>query len=120
MSKQVLRDILLIALLEKLFKQNHPKNFRWKWGESQLKFSYDRHGLLSEITSPQDGIQIFTYDETNMLTKITLASQRNFLLTYDDNGGLRHVTLPSGTKHSFALQPSLGKCKYILHEQLLN
>lgn len=91
----------------------HAKNFRWKWGESQLKFSYDRHGLLSEITSPQDGIQIFTYDETNMLTKITLASQRNFLLTYDDNGGLRHVTLPSGTKHSFALQPSLGKCKYV-------
>ncbi|XP_050300219.1 teneurin-a isoform X3 [Anthonomus grandis grandis] len=80
----------------------------WKWGESQLKFSYNRHGLLSEVTSPQDGIQIFTYDETNMLTKITLASQRNFLLSYDDNGGLRHVTLPSGTKHSFALQPSLG------------
>ncbi|CAG9766607.1 unnamed protein product [Ceutorhynchus assimilis] len=80
----------------------------WKWGDSQLKFSYDRHGLLSELTSPQDGIQIFTYDETNMLTKITLASQRNFLLTYDDNGGLRHVTLPSGTKHSFSLQPSLG------------
>ncbi|XP_076255670.1 teneurin-a transmembrane protein isoform X2 [Rhynchophorus ferrugineus] len=80
----------------------------WKWGVSQLKYSYDRHGLLSEITSTQDGIQIFTYDETNTLTKITLASQRNFLLTYDDNGGLRHVTLPSGTKHSFALQPSLG------------
>lgn len=27
----------------------------WKWGPSELKYSYDRHGLLSEITSSQDG-----------------------------------------------------------------
>lgn len=80
----------------------------WKWGVSELKYSYDRHGLLSEISSPLDGTQMFTYDDTNMLSKITLASQRSFTLTYDDNGGLRHVTLPSGTKHSFSLQPSLG------------
>nr|CAH7727154.1 unnamed protein product [Callosobruchus chinensis] len=80
----------------------------WKWGTSELKYSYDRHGLLSEITSPLDGTQIFAYDDTNMLSKITLASQRSFTLSYDDNGGLRHVTLPSGTKHSFSLQPSLG------------
>ncbi|XP_060532128.1 teneurin-a isoform X2 [Cylas formicarius] len=80
----------------------------WKWGNTELKYSYDRHGLLSEITSPQDGTQMYTYDDSNMLTKITLASQRSFLLSYDDNGGLRHVTLPSGTKHLFALQPSLG------------
>ncbi|ENN82546.1 hypothetical protein YQE_01083, partial [Dendroctonus ponderosae] len=74
----------------------------WKWGDSQLKFSYDRHGLLSELTSPQDGIQIFTYDETNMLTKITLASQRNFLLTYDDNGGIiRVVYTPPGSTRSY-------------------
>ncbi|KAJ8933193.1 hypothetical protein NQ318_012076 [Aromia moschata] len=66
------------------------------------------HGLLSEVSSPLDGTQIFTYDDTNMLSKITLASQKSFTLTYDDNGGLRHVTLPSGTKHSFSLQPSLG------------
>lgn len=80
----------------------------WKWGPSELKYTYDRHGLLSEITSSQDGSQIFTYNEWNMLSKITLASQRSFLLSYDEDGGLRHVTLPSGTRHSFSLQPSLG------------
>lgn len=80
----------------------------WKWGLSELKYSYDRHGLLSEVTSPLDGTQIYAYDDTNMLAKITLASQRSYSLSYDDNGGLRHVTLPSGTKHSFSLQPTLG------------
>uniref|UniRef100_A0A1Y1LMI1 Tenascin-like protein n=2 Tax=Photinus pyralis TaxID=7054 RepID=A0A1Y1LMI1_PHOPY len=80
----------------------------WKWGVSELKYSYDRHGLLSEITSSQDGTQMFNYNDWNMLSKITLASQRSFLLSYDDDGGLRHVTLPSGTKHSFSLQSSLG------------
>ncbi|XP_063927987.1 teneurin-a isoform X7 [Zophobas morio] len=80
----------------------------WKWGDSELKYSYDRHGLLSEITSSLDGTQMFTYNDWNMLSKITLASQRSFSLSYDDDGGLRHVTLPSGTKHSFSLQPSLG------------
>lgn len=59
----------------------------WKWGISELKYSYDRHGLLSEVTSPMDGTQMFTYDDTNMLSKITLASQRSFSLSYDDNGG---------------------------------
>ncbi|XP_018334333.1 teneurin-a isoform X2 [Agrilus planipennis] len=80
----------------------------WKWGRSELKYSYDRHGLLSEVTSSQDGTQMFTYNDWNVLSKITLASQRSFLLTYDDDGGLRYVTLPSGTKHIFSLQPSLG------------
>lgn len=27
---------------------------------------------------------------------------------YDSEGGIRHITLPSGTKHSFSCQPSLG------------
>ncbi|XP_071056324.1 teneurin-a isoform X2 [Onthophagus taurus] len=80
----------------------------WKWGVSELKYSYDRHGLLSEITSSQDGTQMFFYNDWNMISKITLASQRNFLLSYDDDGGLRHITLPSGTKHSFSVQPSIG------------
>lgn len=80
----------------------------WKWGVSELKYSYDRHGLLSEITSSQDGTQMFFYNDWNMISKVTLASQRNFLLTYDEDGGLRHITLPSGTKHSFSLQPSIG------------
>lgn len=80
----------------------------WKWGVSELKYSYDRHGLLSEITSSQDGTQTFSYNDWNMVSKITLASQRSFSLAYDDDGGLRHVTLPSGTRHSFSLQPSIG------------
>lgn len=81
---------------------------RWKWGNCELKYSYDRHGLLSEITSPLDGTQMYTYNDWNMLSKISLASQRSFSLEYDEDGGLRHVTLPSGTRHSFSLQPSLG------------
>ena len=80
----------------------------WKWGDSELKYSYDRHGLLSEITSSLDGTQMFTYNDWNMLSKITLASQRSFSLSYDDDGGLRHQTLPSGTKQSYSIQPSLG------------
>lgn len=80
----------------------------WKWGPSELKYSYDRHGLLSEITSSLDGTKMFSYNDWNMVSKITLASQRSFSLSYDEDGGLRHVTLPSGTKHSFSLQPSLG------------
>lgn len=31
---------------------------------------------------------------------------------YDEQGGLRHVTLPSGTRHSFSAQPSLGFVRY--------
>lgn len=80
----------------------------WKWGPAELKYTYDRHGLLSEITSAQDGSTIFSYNELNMVSKITLASQRSFLLDYDEDGGLRHITLPSETKHSFSLQPSIG------------
>lgn len=80
----------------------------WKWGPAELKYSYDRHGLLSEITSAQDGSIMFTYNELNMVSKISLASQRSFMLNYDDDGGLRFITLPSGTKHSFSLQPSIG------------
>ncbi|CAH0560894.1 unnamed protein product [Brassicogethes aeneus] len=80
----------------------------WKWGNTELKYSYDRHGRLSEITSALDGTQSYTYNDWNMLSKITLGSQRSFSLAYDDDGGLRHVTLPGGTKHSFSLQPSIG------------
>lgn len=37
-----------------------------------------------------------------------MPSGRVFQFTYDSDGGLRHITLPSGTKHSFSCQPSLG------------
>ncbi|XP_063223573.1 teneurin-a [Bacillus rossius redtenbacheri] len=80
----------------------------WKWGSQSEKYSYESHGLLSEIISPLDGTTKFTYNELNMLSNITLPSERMFSLHYDDDGGLRHVTLPSGTRHSFACQPSLG------------
>ena len=80
----------------------------WKWGPSELKFSYERHGLLSEITSQQDGIISYVYNDNNLLSAIGLASQRKFQLTYDSDGGLRSVQLPSGTKHVFDLQRSIG------------
>lgn len=86
----------------------------WAWGPAELKYSYDRHGLLSEITSQQDGIVSFVYNDWNLVSEIGLASQRKFVLQYDDAGGLRHVVLPSGTRHSFSMQTSIGfiRCTY--------
>ncbi|XP_043256177.1 teneurin-a isoform X2 [Colletes gigas] len=80
----------------------------WKWGGSDETYGYDRHGQLAEVTNSQDGTKRFTYNDFNMLSKITLASDRHFSLQYDDDGGLRHIILPSGTKHSFSCQASLG------------
>ncbi|XP_031628947.1 teneurin-a isoform X5 [Contarinia nasturtii] len=80
----------------------------WSWGPSELKYTYDRHGLLSEITSAQDGIISYVYNDWNLISEIGLASQRKFAINYDENGGLRHIVLPSGTKHSFSMQPSIG------------
>ncbi|CAG2065261.1 unnamed protein product, partial [Timema podura] len=80
----------------------------WKWGVQSEKYSYESHGLLSEISSPQDGTTKYTYNDLNMLSHISLPSQRTFSLKYDEDGGLRHVTLPGGTHHSFSCQPSLG------------
>lgn len=81
----------------------------WSWGPSELKYTYyERHGLLSEISSTQDGTVSFVYNDWNLVSEIGLASQRKFMLAYDEDGGLRHITLPSGTKHSFAMQPSIG------------
>uniref|UniRef100_A0A1I8NSP3 Uncharacterized protein n=1 Tax=Stomoxys calcitrans TaxID=35570 RepID=A0A1I8NSP3_STOCA len=80
----------------------------WAWGPAEIKYSYDRHGLLSEITSQQDGIISFVYNDWNLVSEIGLASQRKFVLQYDESGGLRHVVLPSGTKHSFSMQTSIG------------
>lgn len=80
----------------------------WTWGPSELRYTYERHGLLSEVTSQQDGTVSYVYNDFNLVSEIGLASQRKFLISYDDNGGLRHVSLPSGTKHSFSIQPSIG------------
>lgn len=80
----------------------------WKWGASEETYNYDSHGMLSEITSPQDGTKFIYYNEGNLVSKITLASQKSFKYLYDDDGGLTNVILPSGTNHSFSVQPSIG------------
>lgn len=80
----------------------------WKWGNSEETYNYDPHGMLSEITSPQDGTKFIYYNEGNAVSKITLASQRSFTYLYDEDGGLTHVILPSGTNHSISVQPSIG------------
>ncbi|EDX17735.1 GD17072 [Drosophila simulans] len=86
----------------------------WAWGPADLKYSYDRHGLLSEITSQQDGIVSFVYNDWNLVSEIGLASQRKFVLQYDDAGGLRHVVLPSGTRGRFTTPTfiALMHCTY--------
>ncbi|XP_011500847.1 PREDICTED: teneurin-a isoform X2 [Ceratosolen solmsi marchali] len=80
----------------------------WQWGPSDESYGYDRHGQLAQITNSQDGTKTYTYNDLNTLSKVTLASAREFSLQYDDDGGLRHIILPSGTKHSFSCQASLG------------
>lgn len=80
----------------------------WKWGVTEETYSYDPHGMLSEITSPQDGTKFIYYNEGNLVSKITLASQRSYKYEYDKEGGLTHVILPSKTNHSFSVQPSIG------------
>ncbi|CRK90588.1 CLUMA_CG004290, isoform A [Clunio marinus] len=82
------------------------------WGPSELKYSYERHGLLSEITSQQDGIVSYTYNDFNLLSEIGLASQRKIQITYDSNGGVRSVLLPTGSKHLFDLQRSFGFVRF--------
>ncbi|CAO1418145.1 unnamed protein product [Diamesa hyperborea] len=84
----------------------------WNWGPAELKFSYERHGLLSEITSQQDGIISYIYNDYNLLSAIGLASQRKFQLTYDSDGGLKSVQLPTGSKHIFDLQRSIGFIRF--------
>lgn len=84
----------------------------WSWGPSELKYTYERHGLLSEITSPQDGIVSYIYNDFNLLSAIGLASQRKFQLLYDSDGGLRSIQLPTGTKHAFNLQQSIGFIRF--------
>ncbi|XP_054267852.1 teneurin-a-like isoform X4 [Macrosteles quadrilineatus] len=84
----------------------------WAWGVQSEHYSYDRHGLLAEIKTKQDGSTLFSYNDGNMLSHITLPSGRKFTLLYDELGGLRHVMLPSGTRHSFSAQPSIGFIRY--------
>ncbi|XP_055525741.1 teneurin-a isoform X2 [Wyeomyia smithii] len=84
----------------------------WQWGPAELKYNYDINGLLSEVTSQQDGMISYSYNNLNLLSEISLGSQRKFKLTYDDNGGIRHIILPSGTKHSLSIQPSIGFVRF--------
>jgi YD repeat-containing protein len=39
----------------------------WHWGPQSERYSYESHGLLSEISSPQDGTTQFTYNDLNMV-----------------------------------------------------
>ncbi|XP_041781162.1 teneurin-a isoform X2 [Anopheles merus] len=84
----------------------------WQWGPSELKYNYDRQGRLAEVSSLQDGIVSYSYNEGNLLEMISLGSQRKYKLVYDRNGGLREIVLPSGTKHTFSLQPSIGFLRF--------
>ncbi|KAG8234383.1 hypothetical protein J437_LFUL015147, partial [Ladona fulva] len=80
----------------------------WQWGDESEQYTYERHGLLSEIYSPEDGKTQFSYNDMNLVNKITLPSGRHFTIQYDEEGGVRHITLPSGTRHAFSAQLSLG------------
>lgn len=84
----------------------------WTWGPSELKYTYERHGLLSEVSSQQDGIVSYIYNDFNLLSAIGLASQRKFTMNYDSDGGLRSIQLPTGTKHVFDLQRSIGFIRF--------
>nr|XP_018915751.1 PREDICTED: teneurin-a isoform X2 [Bemisia tabaci] len=85
---------------------------RWQWGVQSENYSYDHHGLLSEIKSHPAGSTQLTFNDKNMLTRIQLPTGRKFGYGYDEEGGLRYVSLPSGTRHIFNIQPSLGFIRY--------
>ena len=80
----------------------------WNWGPSDESYTYDRDGQLAHIANGHEGAKSYGYNELNVLSKITLGSGREFNLLYDEDGGLRHIVLPSGTRHSFSCQASLG------------
>ncbi|XP_014290946.3 teneurin-a isoform X3 [Halyomorpha halys] len=84
----------------------------WKWGMQAETFSYDRHGLLSEVKTKQDGVIRYTYNDLNLVTQITLGSGRKVSLVYDEHAGLRHIVLASGAKHSVSCQPSIGFVRF--------
>jgi len=84
----------------------------WSWGPSELKYSYEKHGLLYEVTSQQDGTVSYVYNDFNLISAIVLCTQRKFTLNYDSDGGLRSIQLPTGTKHVFDLQRSIGFIRY--------
>ncbi|XP_073995971.1 teneurin-a transmembrane protein isoform X3 [Rhodnius prolixus] len=84
----------------------------WKWGSQAETYTYDRHGLLSEVKTKQDGVVRYSYNELNLVSQITLGSGRKVQLIYDDHAGLRHVVLASGAKHSVSCQPSLGFIRF--------
>lgn len=39
----------------------------WRWGSQSERYNYENNGLLSEISSPQDGTTKFAYNELNMV-----------------------------------------------------
>lgn len=39
----------------------------WSWGEQSERYTYERHGLLSEITSGEDGSTQYTYNDWNLV-----------------------------------------------------
>ncbi|KAL7028597.1 hypothetical protein ACKWTF_005910 [Chironomus riparius] len=84
----------------------------WSWGPSELKYSYEKHGLLYEVTSQQDGTVSYVYNDFNLISAIVLCTQRKFTLSYDADGGLRSIQLPTGTKHVFDLQRSIGFIRF--------
>ncbi|BES99420.1 EGF-like domain [Nesidiocoris tenuis] len=84
----------------------------WKWGVQSESYTYDRHGLLSELKTKLDGTVRYTYNELNLVSQITMGSGRKVSLVYDSHAGLRHVVLASGAKHSIACQPSLGFIRF--------
>jgi len=46
------------------------------------------------------------------ISEIELSTHRKFGYLYDESGGLKNIVLPSGTKHSFSSQTSLGFIRY--------
>lgn len=40
----------------------------WKWGSQAETYTYDRHGLLSEVKTKQDGVVRYSYNELNLVS----------------------------------------------------
>ncbi|XP_022172137.1 teneurin-a isoform X1 [Myzus persicae] len=84
----------------------------WSWGAINEQYKYTHHGLCVEKLLSHRGPVKYLYNNWNKISEIELSTHRKFMYLYDESGGLKNIVLPSGTKHSFSSQTSLGFIRY--------
>ncbi|XP_050530422.1 teneurin-a isoform X1 [Daktulosphaira vitifoliae] len=84
----------------------------WSWGAINEHYKYTHHGLCIEKFLSHRGPIKYIYNAWNRISEIELPTKRKFGYLYDESGGLKNIVLPSGTKHTFSSQTSLGFIRF--------